>query len=113
METKYEPSQKFKWFWIKDFQEYDSYKVYNELRLGTKLDLRPEPSHPYYPEAVAIYFGETKLGYIPKEYSSEIYKLLYFGHDDFYEALISSDCSKTSIEFFCFVTVRLKDNRKA
>jgi hypothetical protein len=111
MDTKFEPSQNFKYFWIKDFQQYDSYKVYDELRLGAKLDLRREPSHPIYPEAVAIYFGETKLGYIPKEYCSEIYKLLHFGYDDFYDAFISSDCSKTSIDSFCWVTVRLKDKR--
>ena len=38
--------------------------------------------------AVAIYLEGAKLGYIPREYNSVIAQLMYFGHEDVFEAFV-------------------------
>ena len=58
------------------------------LKVGQKLELRPEFDSPMDPNAVAIYFEGTKLGYIPRDYNPLIAQLIYFGHGDIFEAFV-------------------------
>ena len=46
-----------------------------------------EFDNPMDPNAVAIYLERTKLGLHPREYNSVIAQLMYFGHEDVFEAL--------------------------
>lgn len=39
--------------------------IVGELREGTELQLRREPGNQYDRNAVAVYLGETRLGYVP------------------------------------------------
>ena len=48
------------------FQFYKGASVWNALRLGTRLELRREPSNPHDRKAVAVLFQGNKLGYIPR-----------------------------------------------
>ena len=50
-----------------------------ELSENTPLELSPEPSNPYDPNAVAILFEGKKIGYVPREYAGYISKLLKQG----------------------------------
>ncbi|NPA46945.1 MAG: hiran domain protein [Chlorobi bacterium] len=44
---------------------YDYQKVKTQLHPGDKLILKREPENPYDADAIAVYFGKHKLGYLP------------------------------------------------
>ena len=59
----YEPSRVLLSFHIAGFQYTDGALVLGDLKAGDKLTLCAERDNPHDPEAVAIYYGKTKLGY--------------------------------------------------
>ena len=61
----YEPSRVLLSFHIAGFQYTDGALVLGDLKAGDKLTLCAERDNPHDPEAVAIYYGKTKLGYVP------------------------------------------------
>ena len=97
---------------IAGFTYYDGVDVIDKLELGTPVTLRSEPDNPHDPEAVSIYYEDTKLGYIPRYKTCYVSKLLYFGHGDIYEAKINSRKLEEKPEFQFRIVVKLKDNRK-
>ena len=97
-------------FPISGFRFYDGIDVINELQLGASVTLKAEPDNPRNPDAVVIYFGETKLGYVPSG-DGYLGQLLYFGHGDILEAKINSRNLENEPDDQFRVTVRLKDNR--
>jgi len=62
-------------------------EIIAELSENTPLELSPEPSNPYDPNAVAILFEGKKIGYVPRKYASYISKLLQQG-EKLYVAVI-------------------------
>jgi len=83
MNSEYEPTRVLFQTHIKDFALYEGLSVIDELKLGTKLELRHEPDNPNDSEAVAVYFESLKIGYVPLATNNYIYTMLYFGHDLF------------------------------
>lgn len=63
--------------------------VFNELKIGTELTLMREEDNKFDPYAVAIYYGESKLGFIPRNANHEISKFLELGHTDLFEVRIN------------------------
>jgi hypothetical protein len=111
MISKYEQSRHFVDFHIAGFTYNDGLDVIEDLKLATVVELRSESDNPYDPNAVAIYFYEKRIGYVPQVENSIISKLLYFGHDIF-EASISAVALDQHPEKQFRVSVRLKDRRK-
>jgi hypothetical protein len=74
---------------IAGFQHYQGGEVAEQLEAGTELTLKAEPENEYDPSAVAIYFGDKKLGYIPKGKNEELSKLLRYGREDLFEVKIN------------------------
>ncbi|GGL43448.1 HIRAN domain-containing protein [Sporolactobacillus putidus] len=109
---KFEPSKYFLDFHIAGFTYYDGLDVIEELTLGKSVDLVVEPDNPYDPEAVAIFYQNKKLGYIPKDRNTMISKILYFGHGDIFEAKIQFADKEQNPERQFRVVVKLKDKRK-
>jgi len=68
-------------FYIAGFTFWEGLEVFGNLKVGSKLELRLEPENPFVPKAVALFFEEKKLGYIPQAKNSQIHQLLYFGHN--------------------------------
>ena len=64
---KYEPPRHIVDFHVAGFAYYDGLDVINELSLGQAVTLVVETDNPYDNEAVAIYYNDKKLGYVPKE----------------------------------------------
>ena len=58
----YEPSRVLLSFHIAGFQYAEGALVLGDLKAGDKLTLCAERDNPHDPEAVAIYYGNTKLG---------------------------------------------------
>ena len=50
---------------VAGFQYYQGHLVEHEFKTGTPLILVREPKNRYDSDAIAIYYGPTKIGYIP------------------------------------------------
>ena len=63
-------------FFIAGVQFHQAKTVLNELEKGFRLELKPDPTNRFDPNAVEIaYYGAeepTMLGYVPKKFSSEV-----------------------------------------
>ena len=51
-------------------------EVGKSLEEGMRLDLVPDLENKFDPNAVAINYGETMLGYVPMKFSSEVASLM-------------------------------------
>lgn len=69
-------------FYIAGFQYYDGASVMPQIEVGTQFQLIPESSNRYDEYAVAIYFEQAKLGYLPAEDNKFIHLLLRLGKID-------------------------------
>lgn len=78
---------RIKSFLIAGFQYHEGALVFSQLEIGTKLQLRAEPENRWDHNAVAIYFADYKLGYIPRDENHDISKVLQAGHEIF-EAVV-------------------------
>lgn len=66
-------------FSISGFTYYEGALAFNQLEIGTSLRLEAEPENKYDPRAVAIYYKDHKLGFVPRRENRIIYKLLEIG----------------------------------
>lgn len=108
----YTRSRNFARFNIDRFSVFDGLDVIDQLKAGTKVELKSEPENPFDFEAVAIFFDDCKLGYIPSEVNYEISTILYFGHEDVFEAVISEVYPDMELDSRFVVTVRVKGEHK-
>ena len=76
-------------FRIAGFGFCDGCEAFEHLKIGTRLDLVREADNPFDPYAVAIYYGEFKLGFIPRGSNHDISKYLDMGLKDIYEVRIT------------------------
>jgi HIRAN domain. len=76
-------------FHIAGFGFWDGCEAFEHLKIGTRLDLAREADNPFDPYAVAIYYGEYKLGFIPRGSNHDISKYLDMGLGDIYEVRIT------------------------
>lgn len=81
----YEPSRHIATYYIAGFQHWDGALALGELEPGAQLSLVPEPENPHDPEAVAIHYGKTKLGYVPADENGALSPLCFYGHADAFE----------------------------
>jgi hypothetical protein len=96
---------------IAGFTYYDGLDVIKYLELGTQVNLKSESDNPYDPNAVAIYYEDTKLGFIPRVKNHTISQLLYFGNDDLFEARINCCHPDEDPENQFRIVVKIKDCR--
>lgn len=75
-------------FDIAGFTYYDGALAFKDLRIGTRLKLKLDKENKYDPRAVAIYFEDYKLGYVPRSENRIFYKLFTVGLHKFIEARI-------------------------
>lgn len=76
-------------FDIAGFTYWDGALVFNELAIGTELHLKREEDNKFDPYAVAIYYKEYKLGFIPRNMNKEISKLCEQGYSNIFEVRIN------------------------
>ena len=76
-------------FHIAGFGYWDGCEAFEHLKIGTKLDLVREADNAFDPYAVAIYYGEYKLGFIPRGSNHDISKYLDMGLEGIYEVRIT------------------------
>lgn len=93
---------------IAGFSHWEGCLVLEELKVGSKLDMEREATNPHDHNAIALYYGDTKLGYIPAAHNEEIAKFFDLGHDDIFEARVQSKNPDTHPEHQVRVVVFIK-----
>ena len=76
-------------FHIAGFGYWDGCEAFEQLHIGTELTLVREDDNRFDPYAVAIYFGDFKLGFIPRGSNHDISKFLDMGLQDIFEVRIT------------------------
>ncbi|WP_299095937.1 HIRAN domain-containing protein [uncultured Winogradskyella sp.] len=66
-------------FCIAGFTYYEGVSVFRKLKIGKKLILKLEEENKYDPKAVAIYYKDSKIGFIPRNENRIFYKLIKIG----------------------------------
>lgn len=97
-------------FDIAGFSYWDGCIVFNELKIGTELSLVREEENKFDPYAVAIYYGASKLGFIPRNTNHEICKFLELGHTDLFEVRINRITPDAHTENQIGIIVYIKQN---
>ena len=90
----YQRSRHFIDFCIAGFTYYDGIECVQQMRVGDKLSLRLEGDNPHDPDAVAIFYMDRMIGYVPRNLNMVISQLLYFGHDIFDVIIAQIDLTK-------------------
>ena len=98
-------------FNIAGFTFWDGYMIFDNLRAGQELMLLREEDNRYDPQAVAIYFGDFKLGYIPRENNSMVSKFLDLGYTNIFELRVQSVQPEANPERQVYVALYIKDAR--
>jgi len=98
-------------FHIAGFTYYDAVDVFDELKVGTSLTLKAEPQNPFDGNAVAIYYNNSQLGYIPTSMNEQIFKIIRCGHGDIFEVKISQRNEEATPEKQIRVLVRIKEKK--
>ena len=96
-------------FHIAGFTYYNGIDVFENLKIGTQLLLKAEPENPFDPNAVAIYYQEEKLGFVPKDENEMLRKFLNLGYTDLFEAKISQVSPDVHPEKQIRVVIRIID----
>ena len=91
----------YKTFHIAGIAYYEALFVIEGLKIGDKLRLKPEENM-YDEHAVAVYYQEKKLGYLPKQANYSISVILRKGWDifDVYVQRIDRDALGIDIAVF-------------
>lgn len=84
METK-TTNKHLRNFYIAGFTYHEGCLAINMLKIGTPLKLVREKNNSFDPNAVAIYFKEYKLGYIPATDNELVCNLLDLGYSNIFD----------------------------
>ncbi|MDR2833699.1 MAG: HIRAN domain-containing protein [Streptococcaceae bacterium] len=106
------PSRHFMDFHLAGFTFWDGLDVLEELKHGTILHLVAEPDNPNDHNAVAIYYQEAKIGYVPRNKNERLAQFLFFGYGDIFETRINRLSLDHHPEGQIGVIIKIKDNRK-
>jgi len=106
----YEQSKYFMDFCVAGFTYWDGIFVVQKIKVGDKVELQPEPENPFDPNAVALYYQGSKIGFIPRRCNAQISQLLNFGQSPF-EAFISQIDPEEHPERQVRIVIRVKDAR--
>lgn len=84
--------------------------MFNQLQIGTQLRMKIEEDNKFDPYAVALYYGENKIGFIPRNENKEIYKLCEQGWNNIFDVRINRITPENHPEEQIGIIVYLKLN---
>lgn len=97
---------------IAGFTYYDGPIVFKQLGIGTALQLVAEQENQYDPNAIALYFGKSKLGFIPRDNNKTLSLFFEQGYGDIFETYINRIAPDAYPENQVGVVVYLKENKR-
>lgn len=74
---------------ITGLQYYDALQCINKLKVGKKLRVEIEPDNIHDENAIEVYCGKKKIGYIPKRNNYTMSKFLDIGYSPFELRVVS------------------------
>ena len=72
---------------VAGLSHYEGFIVSNQLKIGSRLQLVREDENAYDHDAVAIFFGDSHLGYVPSSNNNQLATMLDLGHGNLFECL--------------------------
>ena len=104
----------FKSFFVAGFGYYEGSFVFDELKVGTPIELVLDANNIYDDNAVELRYNNTKIGFIPKESNKEIATLLKAGYSDIFKAVIQqispNKHPEQQIKIGVFIKNKKRDN---
>lgn len=74
---------------VSGFTYYDGADVFKELEIGTDLTLVREDDNAYDPNAIALYYKDHKIGFIPRDYNEKIVDFVDMGYTNIFRVTIN------------------------
>ena len=72
-------------FYIAGFTYWDGCMALEQLKIGSQLCLVRESDNKFDPCAVAVYFSDCKLGFVPRDENKLISKFMDLGYTDIFD----------------------------
>lgn len=72
------------------FGHTEGYLVLDQMKPGDKLMMVHEDENKYDHDAVALFYGDLHVGYIPRPLNTQLAMFLDYGHGDIFECVITS-----------------------
>ncbi|HNS12876.1 MAG TPA: HIRAN domain-containing protein [Bacteroidia bacterium] len=66
-------------FGIRGFQYYEGPNLIEKMQAGDRLELRREAENPFDKRAIAIYYQNQKIGFVPREKNEVLSRLMDSG----------------------------------
>ena len=108
MEKRTEQRKHFLHCNLAGFTYWEGCIAFEKLKVGTKLDLVREEFNRHDPDAVAIYFRDMKLGFIPRHLNEVIAQFMDMGHEDIFEVRVCRLCKDAHPEHQIHSNVYIK-----
>ena len=108
MEQIMENKKHYSYFNIAGFMYWDGCEAFSELKVGQELVLVRESENKYDPEAVAIYYKDMKLGFVPRGDNEDLSKFLDMGHTDLFEVRVARICEDAHPDKQVFVNIFIR-----
>jgi hypothetical protein len=74
---------------IAGFTYWDGCMALESLKIGTQLQLVREEDNKFDPYAIAVYYQDMKLGFIPRGEKHDLSKFLEMGYEDLFEVRVN------------------------
>ena len=81
-------SRLFLRFYVRGFAYYDGLAAMGKMHEGDELDMFYEPKNAYDHNAISLYAGNLKLGYVPRESNYDLALFTRLGHGDLFECKV-------------------------
>lgn len=97
-------------FHIAGLTFYEAALCFKKLKVGTELRLELEAENKFDARAVAVYYNDNKLGFVPRAENRIFYKLLAMEYDNIFSVVIQQLDPTEHPEQQIRVVVHLKHN---
>ena len=108
MEKRTEQRKHFHHTHIAGFMYAEGCLAFRHLQVGTKLDLVREENNRHDLDAVAVYYRDYKLRFIPMHENEILAQFLDMGHTDLFEVRIARICQDAHPERQVYVNIYIR-----
>ena len=112
MEKRTERRKHFLHTNVAGFMYWDGCEAFSRLEIGTKLEMVREADNKHDCDAVALYYKDYKLGFIPGSENEIFAQFLDMGHSDIFEVRVCRLCPDAHPERQVYINIYIKRNEK-
>lgn len=76
--------------YVAGFTYHNGCEIFDKIKIGKKVRLIREDENEYDHKAVAVFFGDKHIGYVPRQQNSKLTQFIDLGYEDIFEARIQS-----------------------